>query len=266
MRCGNDQKGTPRDEYKANVESCVLSSKGVPVIYVRSRGALGGDWQAFAYMEDCRVWSRIADLRHVMSHLFDLSSYKSNVALASRDPSKNNIRKSCEDISPTIPSLESAAASEGGFSVRDVMTVARVDMNQPSAALWTDLITLSHAEERLANISSNVVGEGTTDSTRSALKKCFGEWISMCCRVGYAKRVLHVANTLLRNARRRDRNDDNNKNESDNMNTSLGWLLACSPQESIDLLATVVLPSIGRTGTLVNVLGDLHEQLEQLQT
>lgn len=93
----------------------------------------------------------------------------------------------------------------------------------------------------------------------------------MCCRVGYAKRVLYVSNILLRNARDKSRqktgqpNHNSSTNESENMNTSLGWLLGCSSQESVDLLTNVVLPCIGKTGTLINLLGDLHEQLEELK-
>ena len=49
------------------------------------------------------------------------------------------------------------------------------------------------------------------------------------------------------------------------MNTSLGWLLRCSSKQSVELLTDVVLPCIGKTGTLINLLGDLHDQLEELK-
>lgn len=276
MKC--DHKGTPRDMYDVNIESCKLSASGLPVIYVRCRGALGGDWQAFAYSEDMRTWTRVADLRHVMSHLFDLSSYKTNIAMMNRDPSRlGNIKKKYDEggggYQPTISTLESAAASEGGFTVRDVMAVARAgqDTNgSTTTAQWTDLITLSHAEERMASISSCILG-GTLETLNEALKVSLGEWITMCCRVGYAKRVLYVSNILLRNARDKSKqksgqiNHNSLTNELENMNTSLGWLLSCSSQESMDLLTNVVLPCIGKTGTLINLLGDLHEQLEELK-
>jgi hypothetical protein len=161
------------------------------------------------------------------------------------------------------------------------MAVARAgqDMNSNNnsnsnsnitTAQWTNLITLSHAEERMASISSCILG-GTLETLNEALKVSFGEWITMCCRVGYAKRVLYVSNILLRNAKQKSDksrqiiNHDISTNESENINTSLGWLLSCSSQESIDLLTNVVLPCIGKTGTLINLLGDLHEQLEELK-
>ena len=281
MKC--DHKGTPRDKYDVNIEYCKLSASGLPVIYVRCRGAGGGDWQAFAYSEDMKAWSRVADLRHVMSNLFDLSTYKSSVAMLNRDPSRlGNIKKKCEEgYQPTISSLESAAASEGGFTVRDVITVAKAsqDKNNSSSnnsngtittAQWTDLITLSHAEERMASISSCILG-GSLETINEALKISFGEWITRCCRVGYAKRVLHVSNILLKNARDKSNhnkgltNHNSSTNESENMNTSLGWLLRCSSKQSVELLTDVVLPCIGKTGTLINLLGDLHDQLEELK-
>ena len=34
---------------------------------IRSKGALGGDLQAFSYDFSAMVWMRLADLRHIMS-------------------------------------------------------------------------------------------------------------------------------------------------------------------------------------------------------
>ena len=51
------------------IEQCALTEAGEVVVHLMSAtgGAEGGDWQAFSYDEGAMVWTRLADMRYVLS-------------------------------------------------------------------------------------------------------------------------------------------------------------------------------------------------------
>lgn len=53
-----------------SVERVSLTDGALPVVFLRARNAEGGDWQAFQYCRDLAAWTRLADLRHVLSRAF----------------------------------------------------------------------------------------------------------------------------------------------------------------------------------------------------
>lgn len=57
------------DGVSIRIEQCVLSPAGEVVVHLMSAtgGAEGGDWQAFSYEEGAMAWTRLADMRFVLS-------------------------------------------------------------------------------------------------------------------------------------------------------------------------------------------------------
>jgi WD40 repeat protein len=71
MKCQTSQVSSSCNDNgnlsEITIDQAVLSEDGMPSLYLRSKGASGGDWQAFSYCPEGLVWTRLADLRHVMS-------------------------------------------------------------------------------------------------------------------------------------------------------------------------------------------------------
>lgn len=66
---GGASSAKKSDGVSVRIEQCILSEAGEIVVHLMSAtgGTEGGDWQAFSYSEDAMVWTRLADMRYVLS-------------------------------------------------------------------------------------------------------------------------------------------------------------------------------------------------------
>jgi len=55
------------------VEKIILNARGSIELYAlrRANSAEGGDWQGFCFCSDAQAWTRIVDMRHVLSRYCD---------------------------------------------------------------------------------------------------------------------------------------------------------------------------------------------------
>ncbi len=229
---------------ETNIESFGFNEVGVPMLYVKSQGALGGDWQAFVYYKDAAVWARVADLRHIMSRLFNISI---NSQFQDSDAT------SITDISM----LEGRISRNSGVTVEDILKVAksRIDTNSGvpnDSATWSNMVTLMHCENRLA-----LAFDLSSGSDNSQGKKWLAEWAYLCCCGGLDNRVAWVSNILLSNISKQ-----RNVNYDESSPPSIGWhWLFTDHQNSLELLRTIILPAIANSKRCTNLFTDINDSI-----
>ena len=139
---------------RVDLDRCYLNSEGLIVAYLRSKGAIGGDTQVFAYCPSTMVWVRLADMRHMLSSSFaPLGSTHSE-----------------------LDELERDAAKESGLSTAEVLTISRARLLAPTRELrrFDSNITLAHIEER---ICASIIINSSEDARR-----WLREWTVVCSR------------------------------------------------------------------------------------
>lgn len=64
---------TVTEMYSVTVEKIILNARGSIELYAlrRATSAEGGDWQGFCFCSDAQAWTRIVDMRHVLSRYCD---------------------------------------------------------------------------------------------------------------------------------------------------------------------------------------------------
>jgi len=60
---------TAIETYSVTVEKIILNARGNIELYALRKGtsAVGGDWQGFCFCSDAQAWTRLVDMRHVLS-------------------------------------------------------------------------------------------------------------------------------------------------------------------------------------------------------
>ena len=235
---------------ETSIESFGFNEVGIPMLYVKSQGASGGDWQAFVYYKDAAVWVRVADLRHIMSRLFNIS-----------------INSQFQDTDATsitdISMLEGRICRSSGVTVEDILRVAksRIDTTgsvSNESTSWSNMVTLMHCENRLALAFD--LTSGSSDNSEG--KKWLAEWVYLCCCGGFDSRVAWVSNVLLNNiSKQRNVNYD----ESSPPNVGWHWLFT-DRQNSLDLLRTIILPAIANSKRCTSLFSDINDSINLICT
>ena len=159
-----------KPELQVNLDRCFLNSEGLVIAYLRSKGAVGGDVQIFAYCPRTMVWIRLADMRHILSSLFmPIGNFRSE-----------------------LKSLEMDSIKESGLTTADILTISRARLLAPTQDLrrFDNSITLAHVEERMcASLFMN-----SLDDTKHWLK----EWTIICSKSkALENRVRWLVSNLL---------------------------------------------------------------------
>jgi len=250
MKCRNSttaKGGAGADNVETNVDSFGFNEVGIPMLYVKSHGALGGDWQAFVYYKEAGVWSRVADLRHIMSRLFNIS-----------------INSQFQHVDATtisdISMLEGRICRNSGVTVEDILKVASSRVNAPGdpandSATWSNMVTLMHCENRLALAFDMAAGPNDSQA-----KKWLAEWAYLCCCCGVDNRVAWVSNVLLSNISKQ-RNVSNEEGSPPN----IGWhWLYTDHHNSLHLLRTIILPAIANSKRCTSLFTDINDSINIL--
>eukprot|EP01032_Pedospumella_encystans_P019322 gene19322-21971_t len=164
------------------VESCLLSETGAIQVHLLSQpqssggtsmsggagSAEGGDWQAFAYNADAMVWTRLADMRYVLSSMFSVKTIGAGATSSPTFSSDHISALSTVDGATCLTSLstlQSLAASGAKFSTKDIMSIA--------AAKQAVKFGLNHGPASSSSIDST--GAGTLQALTEAVSSSSAE-------------------------------------------------------------------------------------------
>jgi hypothetical protein len=164
---GQDARRNRAAAVRIKVQACALTDEGDIHVHVQasSGGASaveGGEWQAFSYDADAQAWSRLADMRHVLSRylflihdtfyavaasyrslllpLFSLFAVKTMVAACAVSPIINADINDANAPSgaagaPTLSALQSMAATGANFGTKDIVGIAAAKQAALHAAM-----------------------------------------------------------------------------------------------------------------------------------
>jgi hypothetical protein len=153
--------------------------------------ASGGAWQGFEFDETAFVWVRTADLRHALSTLFTTSFYSSDLESMQKDKGEKEGEGGLERMnsvvlntdnrwvqktkrgtstsfstpfSTSLDSRQAAAARWGGFSLSEVLKVARAtldnnnsnNINSSSSSSSSSMGGINNNNNSSSNNSSNI--------------------------------------------------------------------------------------------------------------
>jgi len=121
---------------------------------------------------------------------------------------------------------------------------------------WSELVTLSHAEERLCVALSY-------GSEPDALR-WLGEWIFFCCKTNLKSRLIWLIESLVsvgRSSHHHNCATTNNTSSSSSDHLHEKKQI----QNSLDLLKTIVLPVVESSGCMKPLEEDLKRLIESLQ-
>jgi len=233
------------------MERCVLSEKGLPVLYCSARGANGGDWQAFAYDSMAEAWTRVADMRHLLSSAFGagpIPGLDTPLATMHSEIVREN-GFGAREVLPIAKALRAASGSTSSSS--NANTLARSAEEDPVISptmAWVNVATLAHLEDRLCVASA--VGN------QQELNSWLANWVAFCMKSGLGKRVQWVVSQLQLAAA------NANVTAGASADSQWGWLERVSVSAPEKLIQEVILPALARSGLGTDLISEISEAMD----